>query len=278
MSGTRPQLVSARAVATLEAVRTVTGGGFDVEAWYVMDQRDNALIADEVLHGPGSSSFVYRFEITPGKEVTGISVIGARHLANHYQGLKHRIVASEEKRGATIEFKAYPSETEPRRQTRQRHPRARRRGRLLHRPLRDHRHQDGELDPGRAARVAGRISARRNALSAAELRDHRAVEGLPKRGAGPDPAGCRDPLESGDAQARQDRDDHRVGARREAREGHPVCGAERAATRTARGRSADPRPDQRPRRRVARGSASGLCRSGEGARPRDRAGDARRGR
>ena len=134
MSGTRPQLVSARAVATLEAVRTVTGGGFDVEAWYVMDQRDNALIADEVLHGPGSTSFVYRFDITPGKEVTGISVIGARHLANHYQGLKHRIVASEEKRGATIEFKAYPSRNQPRRQTRQRHPRARRRGRLLHRP------------------------------------------------------------------------------------------------------------------------------------------------
>jgi hypothetical protein len=113
MSGTRPQLVSARAVATLEAVRTVTGGSFDVEAWYVMDQRDNALIADEVLHGPGSTSFVYRFDITPGKEVTGISVIGARHLANHYQGLKHRIVASEEKRGATIEFKAYPSDTNP---------------------------------------------------------------------------------------------------------------------------------------------------------------------
>jgi hypothetical protein len=109
---TRPQLVSPRAVQTLEAVRTVTGGTFDADVFHIIDQRDNALIADEVLHGAGSSSFVYRFEIQ-GKEVTGISVIGARHLANHYQGLKHRIVASEEKRGATIEFKAYPHQTSP---------------------------------------------------------------------------------------------------------------------------------------------------------------------
>ena len=112
MAQSLPRLVEPRRQEMLQAVRTVTGGAFDVEAWYVMDQRDNALIADEVLHGAGSSSFVYRFEIQ-GKEVTGISVIGARHLANHYQGLKHRIVASEEKRGATVEFKAYPHQTSP---------------------------------------------------------------------------------------------------------------------------------------------------------------------
>jgi hypothetical protein len=51
----RPQLVQPRAMQTLEAVRSVTGGGFDPDAWHVMDERDNALVADEILHGAGSS-------------------------------------------------------------------------------------------------------------------------------------------------------------------------------------------------------------------------------
>ena len=61
----RPQLVAPRAAQraeTLDAVRKMTGG-FDVDAWHVMEERDNALIADEILHGPGSSTFVYNFEI-----------------------------------------------------------------------------------------------------------------------------------------------------------------------------------------------------------------------
>jgi hypothetical protein len=108
LAQTRPQLVQPRQVQTLEAVRTMTGG-FDIDAFHVMNERDNALIADEILHGAGSSTFVYNFEIA-GKQVAGISVIGARHLANHYKGLQHRIVASMEKIGPLFTFVAYPGE------------------------------------------------------------------------------------------------------------------------------------------------------------------------
>ena len=90
----------------LEAVRN-SNGGFDVDAWHVMDQRDDALIAQEVLHGTGSSKFVYQFAIS-GTTVTGISVIGARHLAAHYGGIKHRLLASVSKIGALFTFTSYP--------------------------------------------------------------------------------------------------------------------------------------------------------------------------
>jgi hypothetical protein len=108
---TRPQLVAPRTAQTLEAVRTMTGG-FDIDAYHVMDTRDNQLIVDEVLHGAGSSTFVYNFDIG-GKMVAGISVIGARHLASHYQGLKHRLVMSEQKIGARYIFKTFPAENIP---------------------------------------------------------------------------------------------------------------------------------------------------------------------
>ena len=112
MAQSRPQLVSPRAVQTLEAVRTISGG-FDVDAWHVMEERDDALIEDEILGGRGSSKFVYNFEIMPGTVVTGISVIGASHLANHYGGLQHRIVASMQKVGSLFTFTAYPAEGIP---------------------------------------------------------------------------------------------------------------------------------------------------------------------
>ncbi len=113
----RPQLVAPRIdrgqAATLDAVRTMTGG-FDVDAWHVMEERDNALIADEILHGPGSSKFVYSFDIAGQREpVTGISVVGARHLAAHYKGLKHRLVAAMQKTGALFTFTSYPAENLP---------------------------------------------------------------------------------------------------------------------------------------------------------------------
>jgi len=106
---TRPQLVAPRSAQTLEAVRAVSGDGFDVDAWHVMNERDNALVADEILHGAGSSTFVYQFDIQ-GKAVVGISVVGARHLAAHYKGLQHRIVASMEKIGPLFTSIAYPGE------------------------------------------------------------------------------------------------------------------------------------------------------------------------
>jgi hypothetical protein len=108
----RPQLVSPRQLATLDAVRQISASGFDVDAWFVMERRDDALIADEILHGPGSSTFVYNFDIK-GTPVVGISVIGARHLANHYKGLKHRLVAAQQKTGALFVFTSYPAENMP---------------------------------------------------------------------------------------------------------------------------------------------------------------------
>ena len=109
----RPALPSLRRqqVETIEMVRNATGG-FDAEAFYVMNKRDDQLIADEILNGAGSRSFVYSFKIK-GKEVSGISVIGARHLAYHYQGLKHRIVASMEKNGSLVRTMSYPHEQAP---------------------------------------------------------------------------------------------------------------------------------------------------------------------
>jgi len=101
----RPSLPSLR---TIEMARNASGG-FDAEAYWVMDRRDNQLVEDEILQGAGSKSFVYKFTLNK-TEVSGISVIGARHLAAHYQGLKHRIIASVQKDGALHIFNSYPNE------------------------------------------------------------------------------------------------------------------------------------------------------------------------
>lgn len=104
----RKQLVSPRRPPALEMARNAAGA-FDVDAWHAMNERDNALVEDEILHGAGSSKFVYSFEIG-GKPVNGISVVGARQLAAHYGGLKHRIVASTHKIGSLFTFTSFPAE------------------------------------------------------------------------------------------------------------------------------------------------------------------------
>lgn len=111
MSAVRPMLAAPRSSTALEAVKNATGG-FDIDAFHVMEERDNALIADEILNGSGSNKFVYNFEIS-GKEVSGISVVGARHLASHYGGIKHRLVASIRKTGSLFMFQSYPGEFTP---------------------------------------------------------------------------------------------------------------------------------------------------------------------
>ena len=103
----RPKLPSLRGAPLIDMVKSI--GGFDAEAWHVMDRRDNQLIEDEILHGSGSASFVYNFKIK-GKDVSGVSVVGARHLAAHYGGMKHKIVASIQKDGALHTFTSYPTE------------------------------------------------------------------------------------------------------------------------------------------------------------------------
>lgn len=100
--------MSNRQPVTIDAVRDMSGGNFDSDAWIVMQQRDDALIADEVLGGAGSSKFVYSFDIS-GKPVAGISVVGARHLASHYGGIQHKIIASVDKTGALHRFTSYPA-------------------------------------------------------------------------------------------------------------------------------------------------------------------------
>ncbi len=92
-----------------QVIAATAHSGFDADAWHVMNERDNALIADEVLAGSGSSKFVYNFAIA-GTTVTGISVIGARHLAAAYGGIKHRMIASTLKRGALFIFTTYPAD------------------------------------------------------------------------------------------------------------------------------------------------------------------------
>lgn len=110
MATAMPTLASPRGSApTIEMVRTLTGGSFDADAWHVMNVRDDQLVADEILNGAGSETFVYHFRID-STDVSGISVVGARHLANHYRGLKHRIVGYVQKIGALFEYRAMPFE------------------------------------------------------------------------------------------------------------------------------------------------------------------------
>lgn len=95
-----------------QVISNTAATGFDPEAWHVINDRDNALIADEVLNGSGSSKFVYQFNLA-GTNVTGISVVGARHLASSYGGIRHRLIASTLKRGSLFTFTSYPSDGSP---------------------------------------------------------------------------------------------------------------------------------------------------------------------
>ena len=92
-----------------QVIQSTTAGGFDPDAWHVLDKRDDTLIEQDLLSGSGSSKFVYSFSLQ-GTNVVGVSVVGARHLAYHYGGLRHRMIASTEKRGALFTFITYPGD------------------------------------------------------------------------------------------------------------------------------------------------------------------------
>ncbi|WP_128000373.1 hypothetical protein [Piscinibacter defluvii] len=79
---------------------------FSPDAWHVMQARDEQLIEDELLRGAVSKAFVYDFTIS-GNRVTGVSVVGARQLASEYGGIKSKIVATVEKRGALFIFRSF---------------------------------------------------------------------------------------------------------------------------------------------------------------------------
>jgi hypothetical protein len=79
---------------------------FDPDAWHVMQERDEQLIRDAVLHGTIIKDYIYEFSIK-GQKVTGISVVGARQLACEYKGIKSRIVASADKTGSMFVFRSF---------------------------------------------------------------------------------------------------------------------------------------------------------------------------
>lgn len=113
----RPQLAAARAPgkSILDDVvaATVSRGGIDLDLLHVMDGADESLIGEEVVNGVKSGAFVYSFAISGSGTVSGISVVGAAHLARKYGGLKHRMIASVEKRGALHIFRSYPDNGSP---------------------------------------------------------------------------------------------------------------------------------------------------------------------
>lgn len=79
----------------------------DLDMLHAMEKRDEGLIADEILRGGSSEAFTYSFRMSD-KTVSGVTVVGARHLASHYGKLKHRLVASIDKKGPRFVFTTYP--------------------------------------------------------------------------------------------------------------------------------------------------------------------------
>lgn len=89
-------------------ISNTAAGGFDVDAYHVMDRRDDNLISQEIINGASSGKFVYSFTIS-GKQVSGVSVVGARHLAYEYGGLRCTVLSSVEKTGNLWLFRTFPS-------------------------------------------------------------------------------------------------------------------------------------------------------------------------
>lgn len=99
-------VMGAPAANAVTAVAGARRSAFDPDMFHVMERRDNALIADEIMHGVSSKKFVYDFSVS-GTKVSGVSVVGAAYLAAHYGGLKHRIIASADKNGSLFKLQSY---------------------------------------------------------------------------------------------------------------------------------------------------------------------------
>lgn len=99
--------MSAQALKSVATGREIEPtSSFNSDAWHAMQTRDDQLIKDSILHGHAGKEYVYEFSIS-GQKVTGVSVVGARELASHYGGIKHRIVASVDKTGSLFVFKSF---------------------------------------------------------------------------------------------------------------------------------------------------------------------------
>lgn len=81
-------------------------GVFDIDAYHAMQERDEQLIEDVIVHGSTTEEFVYSFPMQ-GKTVAGVSVVGARELAYQYGGIKHRIIATLQKNGALMTARSF---------------------------------------------------------------------------------------------------------------------------------------------------------------------------
>lgn len=99
-------MAATTSIADIRSGKSTAVSSFNPDAWHAMQARDDQLIRDSVLHGYAGKEYVYSFKIQ-GTQVTGVSVVGARELASHYGGIKHRIVASVDKTGSLFVFKSF---------------------------------------------------------------------------------------------------------------------------------------------------------------------------
>jgi hypothetical protein len=81
---------------------------FDPDILAAMDQRDNALVEDEVVHGAQSRAFVYSIAIAGAKRAEGITVVGARQLASVYGGIQATVISTLSKRGGMFISRSFP--------------------------------------------------------------------------------------------------------------------------------------------------------------------------
>jgi len=85
-----------------------SSSAFNPEAYHAMQERDDQLIRDSILHGYAGEEYIYSFWPKGAKEkVVGVSVVGARELACYYGGIKARIVASVDKTASLFIFKSF---------------------------------------------------------------------------------------------------------------------------------------------------------------------------
>lgn len=113
----RPAVVAAptpsrKASILDQAIAETMARRFDVDAYHVMNRADDGLVTDEIMNGAKSAVFIYDFKIS-GTTVQGISVVGAAHLASEYGGIKHRIIATIEKRNGMLISTSYPQDGQP---------------------------------------------------------------------------------------------------------------------------------------------------------------------
>jgi hypothetical protein len=109
----QPSTVSLDSLRGAPSVPALRQGTFDLDFYHAMQARDEALIADEILHGTISGSYTYSISQSGKAPIEGISVLGARQLAYENGGIKSEILGSIAKRGPQLVFTSYPHDGHP---------------------------------------------------------------------------------------------------------------------------------------------------------------------